>query len=407
MGVWKSENTVITENGMQFLADIAGKVPLTFTRAVAGSDYTAPAELARKTEITHAVMDLHFSEIGKNEDSSVYVDVYLENSSVEEGFYHQQIGLYAKGTGGNDVLFLIAQVDSPDYIPEKGAYVYITHRIFLKFSGHDQVEVHADFSGVVSQEMLREELAKKEDAFDKNNAFNRNFSDEESDYMPLAKKAYPGGSSSVARADHVHPLGTMLRFAENHWESGGLTNLLPDTNRWVMSNGRTPDVWSGYAFEATFTSAWEGFSCFFDAELLEQVKGKTVEFGVERLEGASSRLELVVDGGMMPEYILATETPASAQATIPLSASSVTLRIIVFSDEDLHCAFSGVYLHDKAEKETAADDGKELYLTVRKVRQEKLPESGTGGTLYITEKGNLYLAADDGTLLPLAGNAAP
>lgn len=404
MGVWKSESTVITDVGMQLLADIAGKEPLRLSRAVAGTDYTSPSELAQKTEVSHVAMDLNFSEIGKDGNQTSFVDVYLENSSVTEAFYHQQIGLYAKDLSGNDVLFLVAQADSPDYIPAKAAHVYITHRIFMKFSGNAQVEVYADFSGVVTQETLREALKEKEDAFDKNSAFNRNFSGDASDYMPLGKKAHPGGSSSVARADHVHPLGTMLKFAENNWGSS-MTNLLPDTNRWVMSNGRTPDVWGGYAFEAAFTSAWEGFSCFFDADLLESVRGKAVEFGVGRLEGASSRLELIVDGSVS-NYILATDAPASAEVMIPETAAEVTLRIIIFSADDLHCAFTGVYLYDRAEEETAGDDGKEIYLVVRKVLQEKLPPSGVGGTMYITERGNLYLAGDDGTLIPLAGSEA-
>ena len=34
--------------------------------------------------------------------------------------------------------------------------------------------------------------------------------------------------------------GAKLKFAENNWNEGGLTNLLPDTNTWVMSNGKPP-----------------------------------------------------------------------------------------------------------------------------------------------------------------------
>lgn len=85
-----------------------------------------------------------------------------------------------------------------------------------------------------------------------------------------------------------------------------------------MSNGRSPDVQGGYAFEATFTSAWEAFSCFFDSDLLAKVKGKIVEFGVETLTGTSARLEMVVDGSAL-NYILQTDTVAKAQVSIPAS----------------------------------------------------------------------------------------
>ena len=203
-------------------------------------------------------------------------------------------------------------------------------------------------------------------------------------------------------AGHAHPIGTRLKFAEDSWESGGVTNLLPDTDQWVMSNGNSPSVCGGYAFEATFTSTWEAFSCFFDASLLEQVRGKAVLFGVDHLTGTSSRLELVVDSAMT-KGILATENPVSVEVTIPSDATEVTLRIIIFSAGDMHCAFSGVHLYDKAEVD-AGDTGDEAYFMVRKVMQDSLPASGLKGTLYLTEQGGLYFAGDSGQLMPVTGS---
>lgn len=403
MGVWNSTSTVITNAGMNLLTDIAGKKALKLSRVVAGSDYTEPAELKAMTAISHQQMDMSFSEFGKDENGTAFVDVYLDNSEVTEAFYHQQIGIFAKDSADNEVLFLVAQADSPDYIPKADAPVFITHRIFMKVLGDSEVEVIVDFSGVVTQDVLLQELKKKENAFDKNSAFNKNFSDNGSDYSPLGKEAYPGGSSSVARADHVHPVGTILKYAENNWDTGEKTNLLVDTNRWVMSNGQQPLTWGDYEFEAYFTGAWEGFSCFFDEEHLAKVQGKTVELGLDHLTGASSRLELIVDGSAVTS-ILQTETKASVSYTIPSDASSVTVRIIIFSADDLYCEFTGVYMYDTQEEETKKDDGEDIYFSVRKVLQEKLPSFGISGTVYLTEKGNLYLTKDDGSLMPLAGS---
>ena len=130
-----------------------------------------------------------------------------------------------------------------------------------------------------------------------------------------------------------------------------------------------------------------------------------MEFGVEKLVGASARLEMVVDGSAL-NYILQTDTAAKVQVSIPASASSVTLRIIIFSTDDLHCEFNGVYMNDTQEEVNKSDEGDTLYLEVRKVVQAKMPKKGTSGTVYITEKGNLYFARDDGTLIPLAGSKA-
>ena len=81
-----------------------------------------------------------------------------------------------------------------------------------------------------------------------------------------------------------------------------------------------------------------------------------MEFGVEKLVGASARLEMVVDGSAL-NYILQTDTDAKVQVSIPASASSVTLRIIIFSTDDLHCEFNGVYMNDTREEVNKSDEG--------------------------------------------------
>ena len=96
MGVWNSNKTVITDAGISLLAGITGKVALKLSRAVAGSDYTEPEELSKMTSISHIQMDMGFSEVGEDDAGTAFVDLYLENSSITESFYHQQIGIYAK-----------------------------------------------------------------------------------------------------------------------------------------------------------------------------------------------------------------------------------------------------------------------------------------------------------------------
>ena len=406
MGVWSNSKTIITDAGTDLLAELAQESEsLTLTRIVAGSDYTDPSGLKAKTSISNIQMDMTFTAFGRDLDGTAYVDAYLDNSEVETAFYHQQIGIYAEDTSGNDVLFLIAQADSPDLIPTGDTPVFITHRIFMRFSGSASVDVNVDFSGVVTQSVLSAALALKENAFNKNSAFNKNFSNTDSDYVTAGSSGYAGSSNSVARADHVHPIGTALKFAENNWSQSGYTNLLPDTDTWTMSSGLTPTTWGNYEFEATFQGAWEGFSCFFSAALVTALQGKTIEVGVDYLAGASARLELIVDGSVV-NYLLATASADSFRVAIPAAASSVTLRIIIFDSTDLHCKFEGVHLYDPSEEVTRPDEGPVIYLALRKVRQANLPAVGTSGTLYITEQGNLYLADDNGALIALAGSTA-
>lgn len=65
-----------------------------------------------------------------------------------------------------------------------------------------------------------------------------------------------------------------------------------------------------------------------------------------------------------------------------------------------------MYLNDPQEEVSKSDEGDTIYLEVRKVTQSKIPKKGVSGSVYITEKGNLYFARDDGMLIPLAGSKA-
>ena len=105
MGVWKSENTVVTDAGMNLLASLTGKKEIELSRVVAGADYTDFAELTKLTAITHVKKEMSFSSFSAEGDGTAIVDVYIDNAGVEEEFYHQQIGIYAKGPSGGEVLF--------------------------------------------------------------------------------------------------------------------------------------------------------------------------------------------------------------------------------------------------------------------------------------------------------------
>lgn len=124
----------------------------------------------------------------------------------------------------------------------------------------------------------------------------------------------------------------------------GITdNLLPDTDTWYMSNGSKPDKCGGYSFEATFNCAWEGFICDLNPTLIERVKGRKLAFGVDSLEGADARLEILMDGAYI-NGIESTDTPKRVITDVPETVSSMTIRLIIFGTDDLHCKFTGVSL---------------------------------------------------------------
>lgn len=249
-------------------------------------------------------------------------------------------------------------------------------------------------------ELLTAKINTKEDAFEHNTAFNQNFSDDVNDYNSISKSSFAGVSNNVSRADHSHASSEFLKMTENSWGSEGAVNLCPDTSVWIMSNNAVPDVSGNYAFEATFTSVWEAFYCNFNNGLINSIKGKTVTFGVDYLEGKSARLELIVDGNVV-NYILESSGAVSVEADIPSDVTSMSLRVVIYSNEELFCKFSGVYLHRK-EDEEASEGDHAAFFGVKKVYEKDLASYTEANTLYITEKIHLYFAGDDGVPKPVS-----
>lgn len=187
-----------------------------------------------------------------------------------------------------------------------------------------------------------------------------------------------------------------LKIIENDWGNLGVNNILPTTNNWIMSNGKSPTLANGYNFSAVFTSVWEAFTCFFDEDIINSIKGKTMKIGVNKLISSSCRLELVVNNNSVVE-INNTLNPFSVEYTFPVDIQSASLRVICFSNTyDLSCSFEGVYMYDSSE-----EDSENVYFQVRLKLQNNLPTIGIKGSFYITEQGKIYFTGADGNLLSL------
>lgn len=403
MGVWKSEDTVITNQGLALLGSITGSNVLKITRAVAGDDKEDPAELTAMTDITHIKQVMTISGFQDSGNGNAYCDVSLNNADVSEGYFHQQIGLFAQGNDGKEVLFIISQAATPDYIPDKSKPITVTHRIYIDYSSNKDAAFEVSFAGFVTQADLARELQNKEDAFEKGTAFNRDFCSDKSMLHEDGETVSTGNSITVPRADHVHPIGNKLKYAENAWPRGDEGNYCPDTSQWVMSNGRSPTKSGNHDFEATFTSAWEDFHVDLSKEQISAIHGQTIVYGVTSFTGANAQLEIDVNGGWGSSFTQSSGA-LSAEYSVPASVSSMKIRLVVTGAADLHAAFTGVYIRLKDAPASADSDEEVLFLQVRKVAADKLPESATPGTLYITEAGDLYLGKDDNSLLALAGS---
>lgn len=112
MGRWTS---VITNAGLNLLARAQGNI-FNFTKAQCGAGSVDVELLAEQTAISDYKKNLSITSIIET-DNVTKLRLQLSNTSIS-GFNLFQIGVFAKLDGdATDVLFMIIQADTPDYIP--------------------------------------------------------------------------------------------------------------------------------------------------------------------------------------------------------------------------------------------------------------------------------------------------
>lgn len=90
-----------------------------FTKIVMGSG-TNPTTIDSMTSVVSPKMELPLSPFGSLTNGEFKLRGTLDNSSLTEGFYAKEIGVYAKVDGGTEVLFAYTNGGNyVDYIPDK------------------------------------------------------------------------------------------------------------------------------------------------------------------------------------------------------------------------------------------------------------------------------------------------
>lgn len=109
---------VITSAGLGLLADVQGRV-FNFTRAQCGAGYVDVLELKNQTAVSDFKKNLGITSIS-TEENVTKLRLQLSNTSIATSFNLYQIGVFAKlDNDPEDVLFMIIQADTPDYIPSE------------------------------------------------------------------------------------------------------------------------------------------------------------------------------------------------------------------------------------------------------------------------------------------------
>lgn len=194
----KYTGNILTNLGKDLLARavIGGEV-ITFTKVELGKGVIAGGNQEEFTELIDSFKVLPITSTAKLEGGSYRVRAAFSNNGIVEDTYLREIGVFARGEDGIELLYSYCNTDTPDLIPAEGAgalervediITYISNAANIN-AVIDQSKVYATIKD------LTEGLTLKEDKFSKNTAFNKN---------------YGTGENEVPRGNHQHNTGEIL-----------------------------------------------------------------------------------------------------------------------------------------------------------------------------------------------------
>ena len=140
------DNIALTENGLALRDKLnAGQTTATFTRFCTSSAEYDQSELGALTELKDSKLESAVTNLEIREDHTMVISGAVDNKSLQEGYYITLIGLYAKETDGEEILFAVSKVSSPMYLPEKsGALSGMSIRFSVKIENSNSINVTVD-----------------------------------------------------------------------------------------------------------------------------------------------------------------------------------------------------------------------------------------------------------------------
>lgn len=133
---------IITKQGQSLIAKmIAGTDTAKFTKLQTSShDYTSDS-LELLSELTEVKQEVEVSSVQRTDTSLVQVIAAIDNKEIVDGYYVRTIGLFAKDSKENEILYAIATDDKPDYMPAFGGKTVsgISYKLNTKVDVANQV----------------------------------------------------------------------------------------------------------------------------------------------------------------------------------------------------------------------------------------------------------------------------
>lgn len=154
------QNLVITNKGQELMAKmIAGTSIATFTK-VATSDYDYSSEnLEELVQLYDIKQESLVSKVSRTDLTMVEVLAAINNSDLTAGYYVKALGLYAKDSDDNEILYGVSiEPTNPDYMPPFGGKTVsgISYKLNTKVDNSEQVTLEVNPAATPTIEQVEE-----------------------------------------------------------------------------------------------------------------------------------------------------------------------------------------------------------------------------------------------------------
>ena len=156
MSAWT--NGTYTHKGLALLSKLTQGNSLKITRAVTGTGYVTPANLANQSAVTGIKQTLSFKAATYPETGMCKLPMFVKNEGLKTGYIAKQIGLYALDPDEGEILYFIAQSQNGTQIPSEAEMPEYssTWTFYFRYGQADNVNVTVDPSHTVTEDMLNE-----------------------------------------------------------------------------------------------------------------------------------------------------------------------------------------------------------------------------------------------------------
>lgn len=153
------ENTVITNAGIELLKNALSGGTITVTAIKSGAGKVDVSALKSQTAVSSIKQSGTVQGVTKTNET-IKIGVLFSNAGLSAGYSMTQLGIYAKGSTGSEVLFAISQSITWKEVPAESAMPSwsLVHNFYIKLNNDVKMTATVDPEGYVTFETMQTAL---------------------------------------------------------------------------------------------------------------------------------------------------------------------------------------------------------------------------------------------------------